>query len=78
MISLSTTRQISQRCYPFVDAIVGTSPEAHRAGAERVTQAGGQPISWVSLACELQRDWARQETGPAIYELVLTDRLGKE
>jgi nicotinamidase-related amidase len=64
--------------FPVVDAIAGTSPEAHRAGLERVTQAGGQPISWVSLACELQRDWAHTETVPAIYELVLTDRLLKE
>jgi len=64
--------------YPVVDAIAGTSPQAHRAGLERVTQAGGQPISWVSLACELQRDWARQETVPAIVEIVLTDRLLKE
>ncbi len=64
--------------YPVVDAIGGTSPEAHRAGLERVTQAGGQPISWVSLACELQRDWARQDTVQAIVEIVLTDRLLKE
>jgi nicotinamidase-related amidase len=64
--------------YPVVDAIAGTSPEAHRAGLERVTQAGGHPIGWVSLACELQRDWARQETVPALAELVLTDRLLKE
>ena len=64
--------------YPVVDAIGGTSPEAHRAGLDRVTQAGGQPISWVSLACELQRDWARQETVQAIVEIVLTDRLLKE
>ena len=35
--------------YPVVDAIGGTSVEAHRAGLERVTQAGGRPISWVSL-----------------------------
>jgi nicotinamidase-related amidase len=61
--------------YPVVDAIGGTSPEAHRAGLERVVQAGAQPISWVSLACELQRDWARLETVPAIVEIVLTDRL---
>jgi nicotinamidase-related amidase len=61
--------------YPVVDAIGGTSVEAHRAGLERVTQAGAQPISWVSLACELQRDWARLETVPAIVEIVLTDRL---
>ena len=61
--------------YPVVDAIGGTSVEAHRAGLERVVQAGAQPISWVSLACELQRDWARVETVPAIVEIVLTDRL---
>jgi len=64
--------------YPVVDAIGGTSPEAHRAGLDRVVQAGGQPISWVSLACELQRAWARQATVPAIVEIVLTDRLLKE
>jgi nicotinamidase-related amidase len=64
--------------YPVIDAIGGTSPQAHRAGLDRVIQAGGQPISWVSLACELQRDWARQDTAPAIVEIVLTDRLLKE
>jgi nicotinamidase-related amidase len=64
--------------YPVVDAIGGTCPEAHRAGLERVIQAGAQPISWVSLACELQRDWARLETVPALVEIVLTDRLLKE
>jgi nicotinamidase-related amidase len=64
--------------YPVVDAIGGTSPEAHRAGLDRVMQAGGQPISWVSLAVELQRDWARQETVQAIIEIVLTDRLLKD
>lgn len=64
--------------YPVVDAIGGTSPEAHRAGLDRVIQAGGQPISWVSLAVELQRDWGRQDTVAAIVEIVLTDRLRKE
>jgi hypothetical protein len=53
-------------------------PRPHRAGLDRVIQAGGRPISWVSLACELQRDWARQETVQAIVEIVLTDRLLKE
>ena len=64
--------------YPVVDAIGGTSAEAHRAGLQRVIQAGGQPISWVSLACELQRDWARQATVADVVEIVLTDRLRKE
>src|ERR1700744_2101067 len=64
--------------YPVVDAIGGTSSEAHLAGLERVTQAGGQPVSWVSLACELQRDWGRTETVPAIVDIVLPSRLTKE
>jgi len=64
--------------YPVVDAIAGTSPEARRAGLDRVIQAGAQPISLVSLAVELQRDWAREETVPAIVEIVLTDRLQNE
>ena len=64
--------------YPVVDAIAGTSPEAHRAGLDRVIQAGGQPVSWVALAVELQRDWARQDTVAAVIEIVLTDRLLKE
>ena len=64
--------------YPVIDAIGGTSPDAHQAGLDRVMQAGGQPVSWVSLAVELQRDWARQDTVAAVIEIVLTDRLLKE
>jgi nicotinamidase-related amidase len=64
--------------YPVVDAIAGTSVEAHRAGIERVVQAGAVPIGWVSLACELQRDWNRLETVPQIVEIVLTGRLLQE
>jgi nicotinamidase-related amidase len=64
--------------YPVTDAIGGTSLEAHRAGLERVVQAGGTPITWVALACELQRDWARQETVAGVVEIVLTERLLKE
>ncbi len=63
--------------YPVVDAIGGTSEEAHRAGIERVVQAGAQPVTWVALAVELQRDWAREETVADVIEIVLTDRLLK-
>ncbi len=64
--------------YPVIDAIGGTSPEAHRAGLERTGQAGGQPIGWVSLACELQRDWARVDTVGEIVEIVINERLTKD
>ena len=63
--------------YPVVDAVGGTSVEAHRAGLERIVRAGAQPISWVSLAGELQRDWARADTVPAVVDIVLTSRLLK-
>jgi nicotinamidase-related amidase len=61
--------------YPVVDAVGGTSVEAHCAGLERIVRAGGQPISWVSLACELQRDWARFDTISNVVDIVLTTRL---
>jgi nicotinamidase-related amidase len=64
--------------YPVVDAIGGTSEEAHRTGIERVVQAGAQPVTWVALAVELQRDWARDETVADVIEIVLTERLLKE
>ena len=61
--------------YPVVDAVGGTSLDAHRAGLERIVRAGGQPIGWVSLACELQRDWARFDTVSEVVDIVLTTRL---
>jgi nicotinamidase-related amidase len=64
--------------YPVVDAIGGTSREAHNAGLQRVVQAGAMPTSWVALAVELQRDWARLETVQEVVQIVLTERLLKE
>jgi nicotinamidase-related amidase len=63
--------------YPVVDAIGGTTEEAHRAGLDRVLHAGAKPVGWVSLAVELQRDWAREETVADVIQIVLTDRLLK-
>jgi nicotinamidase-related amidase len=62
--------------YPVVDAVGGTSAEAHHAALERMVQAGAQPISWLSLACELQRDWARLETVADVVDIVITTRMG--
>jgi nicotinamidase-related amidase len=56
--------------YPVVDAVGGTSVEAHRAGLERIVQAGAQPTSGVQLMCELQRDWARTETVQPVGEIL--------
>ena len=67
-----------ERIYPVVDAIGGTSEETHRAGLERVIEAGGRPIGRVALAVELQRECAREETVGDVIEIVLTERLLKE
>jgi nicotinamidase-related amidase len=64
--------------FPVVDAIGGTSEEAHRAGIQRVVRAGANPVSWVALACELQGDWARLDTVQQVVEIVLTERLLKQ
>ncbi|MEB0055595.1 hydrolase [Variovorax sp. LG9.2] len=56
--------------YPVVDAVGGTSEEAHRAGLQRLLQAGAQPTSWVQLSCELQRDWNREATVPGFADIV--------
>ena len=61
--------------YPVVDAIGGTSPEAHRTALDRIEHAGAQPVTWVALAVELQRDWAREKTVDDVIQIVLTDRL---
>ena len=49
---------------------VATSPEAHQAGLDRIAQAGGQPTSVVQVGCELQRDWARQETAEGFTQIL--------
>jgi nicotinamidase-related amidase len=56
--------------YPIVDAVGGTSVEAHRAALERMIQAGARPTSWVQILCELQRDWSRKETAGPFAEIL--------
>jgi nicotinamidase-related amidase len=57
--------------YAVVDAVGGTSELAHRAGLDRVVQAGGKPVSWIQVACELQRDWNRKATAEGFAGIVL-------
>jgi nicotinamidase-related amidase len=47
--------------YVVTDASGGVSPEAHDMAIRRVEAAGAQPITWLGMAGELQRDWARTE-----------------
>ncbi len=56
--------------YAVVDASAASSKEAHTAAIARMTQAGVIPLTWLQVLCELQRDWARQETYAAVTNLV--------
>lgn len=47
--------------YPVIDAIGGVSKETHQVAVSRMVQAGAKPVTALALACELQRDWAREQ-----------------
>lgn len=56
--------------YPVVDCVGGTSSEAHDLAVQRLVQAGGKPIGWVQLICELQRDWNREKTTDGFADIL--------
>src|SRR5712671_6473032 len=47
--------------YLVTDASGGVSVEAHDMAIRRLVAAGAQPITWLAMAGELQRDWARTQ-----------------
>lgn len=51
------------------DAVGGTSFAAHESGLRRCEQAGAQPVCWIGVLCELQRDWARDATTEAMVNI---------
>jgi len=61
--------------YVVTDASGGVTPEAHDMAIRRLVAAGAQPITWIGLAGELQRDWARTEHLEAVSQ-VLIDYAG--
>ena len=61
--------------YIVTDASGDVSLEAHEMAVRRMVQAGAVPITWLVLASELQRDWARSET-LADFGGLLVEHLG--
>jgi len=56
--------------FPVIDAVGGTTLEAHEMGLERLIQAGAQPTTRLQLACELQRDWNREKTAAQVAQIL--------
>jgi nicotinamidase-related amidase len=46
----------------ITDASGGVSKEAHEVAVQRMIRAGANPMTWMALVGEWQRDWARAET----------------
>jgi nicotinamidase-related amidase len=56
--------------YAVTDASGGVSAEAHEMAIRRMVMAGVVPITWMAVAGEWQRDWAREETAKALGGLL--------
>jgi nicotinamidase-related amidase len=55
--------------YIVPDASGGADAESHALAVQRMVQAGAIPISTLAYPVELQRDWARQATVPAVLQI---------
>jgi nicotinamidase-related amidase len=53
------------------DASGGVSAEAHDMAVRRMVAAGCVPITWMAVASEWQRDWAREATVPGLANVVM-------
>jgi len=52
------------------DASGGVSVEAHDVAIKRMIAAGANMMTWLAVAAEWQRDWARMETAVPITEVI--------
>src|SRR6266446_729746 len=57
--------------YIVTDASGGVTVEAHQMAIQRMVQAGAVPITGTVFASELQRDWARTATVPAVAQMLV-------
>ena len=56
--------------YVVTDASGGASVEAHDMAVRRMVQAGVVPMSWMAVASEWQRDWAREASRPGLAQVL--------
>lgn len=52
------------------DASGGTSVEAHEVAIQRMIAAGANVMTWLALAAEWQRDWARLDTAAPLTDVM--------
>ncbi|BDL39121.1 MULTISPECIES: hydrolase [Methylorubrum] len=60
----------------ITDASGGVSVEAHEVAIQRMIQAGVNMMTWLALAAEWQRDWARLDTAVGLTEVLKQHAAG--
>lgn len=72
-LAMPTIQALAEGYDVFIvtDASGGTSVEAHDMAVRRLVAAGAVPITWLAVASEWQRDWAREETATAFTDVLL-------
>lgn len=58
------------------DASGGTSVEAHQVAIQRMITAGANMMTWMAVAAEWQRDWARTEHAAELTGLLVQHAAG--
>ena len=53
------------------DASGGVSVEAHQVAIQRMIAAGANMMSWLAVAAEWQRDWARAESAAELTKVIV-------
>jgi nicotinamidase-related amidase len=60
----------------ITDASGGVSVEAHQVAVQRMIAAGANMMTWLALAAEWQRDWARTDTAAALTDVLSQHAAG--
>ena len=60
----------------ITDASGAVSVEAHEVALQRMAAAGVNLMTWMALAAEWQRDWARAETAMPLNNVILQHSAG--
>ncbi|CAO4196236.1 hydrolase [Methylorubrum extorquens] len=60
----------------ITDASGGVSVEAHEVAIQRMIRAGVNMMTWLALAAEWQRDWARLDTAVGLTEVLKQHAAG--
>ncbi|HEV7326545.1 MAG TPA: hydrolase [Bosea sp. (in: a-proteobacteria)] len=72
-LAMPTIQALAEGYDVFIvtDASGGVSAEAHDMAVRRMVAAGAVPITWMAVAAEWQRDWAREKTASGLSSVIL-------